>query len=77
MRLSWILAVAQMMRTPQVFLDETINNIDRETIGTVADMLEDRRKMTGITLYVVTHSSQLQNLGIRNKSIHIEKHNTI
>jgi ABC-type lipoprotein export system ATPase subunit len=53
-----------MTRTKQLFLDETINNIDQETISHVADMIQDYTKMNDISLYLVTHSSQLQSMDI-------------
>lgn len=46
------------------FLDETINNIDHDTIWLVADMLDDYIKMSNMSLYVVTHSEQLQNMDV-------------
>ena len=61
-----------MTRTKQLFLDETINNIDHETISQVADMIQDYTKTTDISFYLITHSSQLQNMTIWDKSIHLE-----
>ena len=75
LRLAWILWVAQMTRTKQLFLDETINNIDHETISQVADMLQDYTKMDDIAIYLVTHSSQLQAMDIWDKVIELEKTN--
>jgi DNA repair exonuclease SbcCD ATPase subunit len=69
LRLAWILWVAQMTRTKQLFLDETINNIDQETISHVADMIQDYTKMNDISLYLVTHSSQLQSMDIWTRVI--------
>jgi len=69
LRLAWILAVAQMTNSEQLFLDETINNIDQETIGHVAEMLEDYTKLYDIPLYLVTHSQQLQNMSLRDDTI--------
>jgi len=45
-------------------LDETINNLDRETVGRVADMLTDFVKQHDCKLYVVTHSPQIQEMAI-------------
>lgn len=73
LRLAWILWVAQMTRTKQLFLDETINNIDHETISQVADMLQDYTKLNDISIYLVTHSGQLQAMDIWDKTILVEK----
>ena len=72
LRLAWILAVAQMTGTKQLFLDETINNIDQDTIGQVTDMLKDYLKFTNISLYLVTHAAQLQEMNIWDETISIQ-----
>jgi ABC-type lipoprotein export system ATPase subunit len=61
-----------MTRTKQLFLDETINNIDHETISQVADMLQDYTKMNDIAIYLVTHSGQLQAMDIWDKTIELQ-----
>ena len=70
--MAWILAVAQMTGTKQLFLDETINNIDQDTIGQVTDMLKDYLKFTNISLYLVTHAAQLQEMNIWDETIIIQ-----
>jgi DNA repair exonuclease SbcCD ATPase subunit len=77
LRLAWILGVAQMTRTKQLFLDETINNIDHDTISQVADMLKDYSKTNAIAIYLVTHSNQLQMMNIRDKTIQLTTENNI
>lgn len=64
LKLVWILAVASYTRVWSLFLDETINNLDRETVGRVADMLTDFVKQHDCKLYVVTHSPQIQEMAI-------------
>ena len=60
-----------MMRAKFLFLDETINNLDFETIGKVADVLEDFVKYHELKFFVVTHSPQIQAMDIRDQSIEI------
>lgn len=60
-----------MTRIKQLFLDETINNIDQETISQVAEMLQDYTKTNDISLYLVTHSAQLQNMPIWDETIQL------
>lgn len=60
-----------MTGTKQLFLDETINNIDQDTIGQVTDMLKDYLKFTNISLYLVTHASQLQEMNIWDETISV------
>lgn len=61
-----------MTGAKQLFLDETINNIDQETISQVTEMLEDYVKSTNISLYLVTHSTQLQTMSLWDNTISIE-----
>jgi ABC-type lipoprotein export system ATPase subunit len=59
-----MLALSSFMRSPLLFLDETINNLDKDTVGIVADMLADFIKKNDIKLYTITHSEQIQAMGI-------------
>ena len=59
-----MLSVASFMRSPMLFLDETINNLDAEAVGLVADMLEDFVRKHDISFYTVTHSQQIQEMAI-------------
>lgn len=64
LKLVWMLAIASYLRSPMLFLDETINNIDKDTVGKVADMLTDFVKKHDIKLYTITHSEQIQGMNI-------------
>jgi len=59
-----MLAITAFTNSKMLFLDETINNLDAETIGGVATMIEDFIKQHDITFYVVTHSQQIQEMCI-------------
>jgi ABC-type lipoprotein export system ATPase subunit len=67
-----MLAISSYMKSPILFLDETINNLDNDTVGKVADMLSDFVKQRDLKLYTVTHSHQIQEMDIWDKIIHIE-----
>jgi ABC-type lipoprotein export system ATPase subunit len=53
-------------RGTSLFLDETINNLDTDTVSRVATMLEDFVRQREVKLYVVTHSPQIQQMNIRD-----------
>jgi len=72
LKLVWMLAISSYMKSPILFLDETINNLDSDTVGKVADMLSDFVKQRDLKLYTVTHSQQIQEMDIWDKIIHIE-----
>lgn len=73
LKLVWMLAIASYLRSPMLFLDETINNIDKDTVGKVADMLTDFVKKHDIKLYTITHSEQIQGMNIWDGIIEVAK----
>ncbi|HRX63508.1 MAG TPA: SMC family ATPase [Candidatus Absconditabacterales bacterium] len=72
LKLVWMLAISSYMKSPILFLDETINNLDNDTVGKVAEMLSDFVKQRDLKLYTVTHSQQIQEMDIWDRIIHIE-----
>jgi DNA repair exonuclease SbcCD ATPase subunit len=73
LKLVWMLAIASYLRSPMLFLDETINNIDKDTVWKVADMLTDFVKKHDIKLYTITHSEQIQWMNIWDGIIEVAK----
>jgi DNA repair exonuclease SbcCD ATPase subunit len=73
LKLVWMLAIASYLRSPMLFLDETINNIDKDTVGKVADMLTDFVKKHDIKLYTITHSEQIQGMNIWDGIVEVAK----
>ncbi len=71
LKLVWMLAISSYINSPMLFLDETINNLDADTIGKVADMLEDFVKQKSMKLYTITHSQQIQQMDIWTKVVEI------
>jgi len=73
LKLVRMLAISSYINSPILFLDETINNLDADTVGKVADMLEDFVKQKDIKLYTITHSQQIQQMDIWDKTIEIDR----
>lgn len=73
LKLIWMLSISSYMRSPLLFLDETINNLDTETVSKVADMLENFVKQRNIKFYTVTHNQQIQDMQIRDKVLEITR----
>ncbi len=69
LKLVWILSIASYLGNEMLFLDETINNLDAHTIGSVAEMLQNFVKQRNITLYTVTHSPHIQEMDIWDETI--------
>ena len=72
LKLVWMLAIAAHLRAPMLFLDETINNIDADTVGRVADLITDYIKKQDIKLYTVTHNEQIQTMHIWDQILSID-----
>lgn len=66
LKLVWMIAISFVTNAPMLFLDETINNIDTDTVAKVADMVTNFIKTKGpdFQFYVITHSQQIQDMGI-------------
>lgn len=75
LKLVWMMAISVITRSQMLFLDETINNLDGDTVARVADLLTNFIKGKGdqFQFYVVTHSHQIQDMGIRDGVIEIGK----
>ena len=71
LKLIRMLAISSYINSPILFLDETINNLDADTVGKVADMLEDFVKQREMKFYTITHSQQIQEMDIRDQVIEI------
>ncbi len=71
LKLAWILAVSVIMKNKFLFLDETINNLDFESVWKVAKMIEDFIKKNNLKFYVVSHSQQIQQMNIWDEIITI------
>lgn len=66
-----MLAISSYINSPILFLDETINNLDADTVGKVADMLENFVKQREMKFYTITHSQQIQQMDIWDNVIDI------
>lgn len=71
LKLVRMLAISSYIRSPILFLDETINNLDQDTVWKVADMLEDFVKSRNMKFFVVTHSQQIQDMKIWDETLDI------
>ncbi|UFX83191.1 AAA family ATPase [Candidatus Absconditicoccus praedator] len=71
LRICWILTVCSFLRTKFLFLDETINNLDNESIGKISDLLENFVKFNNVKFYVVTHSGQIQQMDIWTQKVEL------
>lgn len=73
LKLVWMLAISSYMKTKLLFLDETINNLDNETVGRVAEMLNDFVKQRAMKFYTITHNSEIQAMNIWDQVIEVKR----
>ena len=64
LKLVWMLAISSYLRTPLLFLDETINNLDIDTVGKVSEMINNFVKQRTMKFYTVTHNKEIQDMQI-------------
>jgi ABC-type multidrug transport system ATPase subunit len=55
-----MLAISSYLKTEMLFLDETVNNLDVDTVWKVAQMLDDFVKQRQMKFYTITHNSEIQ-----------------
>lgn len=73
LKLVRMLAISSYLKTEMLFLDETVNNLDAETVGKVAQLLQDFVKQRKMKFYTITHNSEIQAMNIRNQVLEIAK----
>lgn len=73
LKLVRMLAISSYLKTEMLFLDETVNNLDAETVGKVAQLLQDFVKQRKMKFYTITHNSEIQAMSIWNEILEIEK----
>jgi DNA repair exonuclease SbcCD ATPase subunit len=73
LKLVRIMSVATMLQTKFLYMDETINNIDEDTIARVATFLEEYIKRRDLSCIVVTHAPQIQHMPIWDRTIDLSE----
>ena len=73
LKLVWMLAVSSYLHTPLLFLDETINNLDIDTVWKVSEMINNFVKQRTMKFYTVTHNKEIQDMQIWDDVIEVNK----
>ncbi len=73
LRLCWILAIALWSGNKFLFLDETINHLDKEMVSKAAELIEEFVQWNKVTLYAITHSDQIQELDIWDHVVRVRE----
>ena len=73
LKLVRMLAISSYLKTEMLFLDETVNNLDVETVGKVAQLLDGFVKQRQMKFYVITHNTEIQWMSIWNQIIELDK----
>lgn len=71
LKLVRMLAISSYLHTPLLFLDETINNLDTDTVWKVSDMINNFVKQRTMKFYTVTHNKEIQDMQIWDEIIEI------
>ncbi len=73
LKLVRMLAVSSYLNTPLLFLDETINNLDADTVWKVSEMIDNFVKQRTMKFYTVTHNKEIQDMQIWDDVIEVNK----
>ena len=73
LKLVWMLAVSSYLHTPLLFLDETINNLDVDTVWKVSEMINNFVKQRTMKFYTVTHNKEIQDMQIWDDVIEVNQ----
>ena len=71
LKLVRMLAVSSYLHTPLLFLDETINNLDVDTVWKVSEMINNFVKQRTMKFYTVTHNKEIQDMQIWDDIIEV------
>ena len=71
LKLVRMLAVSSYLHTPLLFLDETINNLDVDTVWKVSEMINNFVKQRTMKFYTVTHNKEIQDMQIWDDVIEV------
>ncbi len=72
LKLVWMLAISSYLHTPLLFLDETINNLDVDTVWKVSEMIDNFVKQRTMKFYTVTHNKEIQDMQIWDDIIEVK-----
>jgi len=64
LRIGWILWISRLQHSKVLFLDETINNFDQESVQLIAQKIKEFIEENDMKFYMITHSDVLQNSDI-------------
>ena len=73
LKLVRMLAVSSYLHTPLLFLDETINNLDADTVWKVSEMINNFVKQRTMKFYTVTHNKEIQDMQIWDDVIEVNQ----
>ena len=73
LKLVWMLAVSSYLHTPLLFLDETINNLDIDTVWKVSEMINNFVKQRTMKFYTVTHNKEIEDMQIWDDVIEVNQ----
>ena len=73
LKLVWMLAISSYLHTPLLFLDETINNLDIDTVWKVSEMINNFVKQRTMKFYTVTHNKEIQEMQIWDDVIELNR----
>ncbi len=72
LKIWWILGINKLKNSKLLFLDETINNFDEESVQLIANKIKEFISENNIKFYMITHSQTLASTDIWNDVLDLE-----
>ena len=72
LRIGWILAINKLQNSKMLFLDETINNFDQESVHLIAQKIREFIDENDMKFYMITHSDILQAMNIWTENVQLK-----
>ena len=71
LRIGWILWISKLQNSKLLFLDETINNFDQESVQIISKKIKEFTEENQMKFYMITHSEILQQSDIWTEVIEL------
>jgi DNA repair exonuclease SbcCD ATPase subunit len=72
LRIARILWINKLQNSKVLFLDETINNFDEQSVYNIAQKIKEFTETNAQKFYMITHSEVLQQMDIRDKTLELD-----
>lgn len=74
LKIGWILWINKLNNSKMLFLDETINNFDKQSVHMISEKIKNFTEQNNLKFFMVTHSEILQQIDIWTEVLDLNLH---